>query len=123
MKKIAIITTGFLICLAAVWYFLIKTTLVMQIDDLIGKNYDYAHKIHFQTDPDDFYQININDELNEFDGGIYNKTARLTDTIVSVYTWNFLNHSETIWIGATKDLEFEIIDALIYSSNIEYEPM
>ena len=64
---------------------------VETIDELIGKNYDYAHKMYFQTDPNRQYKVNANDNLNKFDGGILNKKEIMIDSIVRVFTWEYTN--------------------------------
>jgi len=120
MKKIIIISILVILGLASFWYFDVWHEPVERIDELIGKNYDYAHKVYFQTYPDQEYKININDNLNEFNGGIYNKVKNLKDTIVYVYTWKSLNYKETIWVGKTDKLESEIIDAIRYKNSVVF---
>ncbi len=81
-SKFLIILTIAIIGLASVWYFDIWHKPVETIDKLIGKNSDYANKLYYRTEPDYHYQININDNLNEFDGGIYDKKNKLKDSII-----------------------------------------
>lgn len=120
MKKLIIILSIIIIGLTVSWYFDIWNEPVRSIDELIGQNYDYAHKMYFQSDPDGYYTINVNGSLNEFDGGILNKKETLTDTIVHVYTWEFMTHKKTIWIGRTENLESQVIDANRYSNSVQF---
>lgn len=118
--KTIIISTIILSGLIAVWYFDIWHKPVEKIDSLIGQNFDFAHKLYYKTDPDNHYQININDNLNEFDGAIYNMKNNLKDSIVHVYTWTYLNHKQTIWVGKTETMENEIIDAIRYKNGVRF---
>jgi hypothetical protein len=120
MKKF--ITLGLIITIGLVssWYLDIWHDAVENIDELIGQNYDYAHKIYFRTEADNSYKININNELNEFDGAILYKMEFLTDSIVQVYTWEFVNHKKTIWIGETDKMKNQVIDAIRYKNNIQF---
>lgn len=102
------------------WYFDIWHEPVEPINQLIGENYDYAHKTYFQTDPDKQYKVNVNDDLNEFDGGILNKKEILTDSIVHVFTWDYTTHKKTIWVGQTEKLESQVIDAIRYSNKVQF---
>lgn len=120
MRKFGIISTLILLGLASAWYFDIWHKPVETIDELVGENYVYAHKVYFQADPDEHYTININDRLNEFNGGVYNKKSILTDSIVEVFTWNSLNHKKTIWVGNTEELNGEIIDAIRYKNSVSF---
>jgi len=120
MKKIVIILTLILIGLFSSWYFDIWHKPVEKIDKLVGKNYYYALKLYFKTEPDKHYKVNINHQLNEFDGGIYEKKCILKDTIVDVYTWNYLNCKKTIWVGKTKNMKYEILDAIRHKNNIKF---
>ncbi|MEA5138659.1 hypothetical protein [Arcicella rigui] len=106
--------------LATTWYFDIWHKPVETIDELIGMNFDYAHKLYFKTDPENHYKINVNYPLNEFDGGIYKKRSILKDSIVHVYTWRFINHKQTIWVGETEIMKSEIIDANRYKNSIRF---
>lgn len=90
------------------------------IDELVGRNYDYAHKVYFSTDPDIHYKVNINSDLNEFDGGILNEKDILTDSIVQVYTWDYPSHKKTIWVGETDRMKNQIIDAIWYSDDVQF---
>lgn len=119
-KKTIIIFTVILVGLISTWYFDIWHRPVETIDELIGKNFDFAHKLYFKTDPDSHYQININDDLNEFDGVIYDKKNNLKDSIIHVYTWTFFNHKQTIWIGETDTMKGEIIDAIRYKNKVRF---
>ena len=120
MKKTIIILTIISIGLFSSWYFDIWNKSVEPIDELIGKNYDYAHKLYFKTDPDQHYKININDQLNEFNGGVYNKKSIFTDSIINVYTWISFNHKQTIWVGKTKKSDNEIIDAIRHKNGVKF---
>ena len=104
-RKFIIILTITLIGLASTWYFDIWHKPVETIDKLIGQNFDYAYKLYYRTEPENHYQININDNLNEFDGGIYDKRNKLKDSIIHVYTWTFMNHKEAIWVGETSTMK------------------
>jgi hypothetical protein len=118
--KLIILLTFVTIGLSSAWYFDIWHKPVEPIDKLIGKNFTYAHKIYYKTKPDNHYEINIKDNLNEFDGGIYIKKNKLKNSIVQVYTWIFTNHKETIWVGETMRLKNEIIDAIRYKNNVRF---
>lgn len=120
MKKIIIISTIILIGLFSTWYFDVWHRPVETINELIGQNYDFAQKNYFQTDPDRECAVNVNDELNEFDGGILDKKKILNDSIIHVFTWNFTTHKKTIWVGKTKTMNHEIIDAIRYKNGIEF---
>lgn len=119
-RKYIIILTIAIIGLALTWYYDIWHKPVETIDNLIGRNFDYANKQYFKSAPDNQYQININDNLNEFDGGIYDKKNILKDSIVQVYTWTFMNHKETIWVGETRTMKSEIIDAIRYKNSVRF---
>ncbi len=119
-RKILIILTVIVVGLISTWYFDIWHKPVETIDELIGKNFDFAQKIYFKTDPDSHYKISINDNLNEFDGGIYNEKSTLKDTVVHVYTWTFINHKQTIWVGETETMKNEIIDAIRYKNSVQF---
>ncbi|MEI8203090.1 MAG: hypothetical protein WCH34_08775, partial [Bacteroidota bacterium] len=114
MKKLIIIFILIIIGLILSWYFDIWHKSDESINELIGQNYDYACKIYFRSEPDSFYEVNINHKLNEFDGGILNKKSVLTDSIVRVFTWNFCAFKKTIWVGKTKRMKNEIVDAIRY---------
>lgn len=118
--KFIIILTILTIGLASTWYFDIWHKPVETIDKLIGKKFDYANKLYYKRKPDKHYHININNNLNEFDGGIYNKKNKLKDSIVHVYTWTYLNHKETIWVGVTMKMNSEIIDAIRYKNSVRF---
>lgn len=120
MKKLAVILPIIVVGLTTSWYFDFWHKPVEKIDELIGQNYDYAHKIYFQTDPDKQYKMDVNDNLNEFNGGIFNKKDILTDSIVHVFTWDYTTHKKTIWIGQTEKLESEIIDAIRYNKKVQF---
>ncbi|PZX46320.1 hypothetical protein [Algoriphagus chordae] len=120
MKKLIVILTIIVIGLTATWYFDIWNEPVETIDELIGQNYDYAHKMYFRTDPDRNYTINVNHNLNEFDGGILNEKKILTDSIVHVFTWDYPTHKMTIWVGQTEKMESQVIDAIRYSNNVQF---
>jgi len=120
MKKLLVILSIIVVGLTATWYFDIWHKPVETVDELIGQNYDYAHKTYFQTDPDRHYTVNINDNLNEFDGGILNEKEILTDSIVHVFTWDYTTHKKTIWVGQTEKMESQVIDAIRYSDNVQF---
>lgn len=104
----------------ATWYFDIWHEPVESIDELIGQNYDFAHKIYFKADPDNQYTVNIKDNLNEFEGGALKVKEILTDSVVHVFTWNYTTHKKTIWIGDTKYMKSQIIDAIRYRNNVRF---
>ena len=120
MKKLKVIFSIIVIGLTASWYFDIWNKPVETIDELIGHNYDYAHKMYFRTDHDRHYTVNVNDNLNEFDGAILNKTENLSDSIVHVFTWDYTTHKKTIWVGQTEKMKMQIIDAIRYSNNVQF---
>ncbi len=120
MKKLIVIGSIIVIGLTSTWYFDIWHDSVETIDELIGQNYDYAYKMYFRTDPDSHHEVNINNKLNEFDGGILSKKEILIDSIVNVYTWDFANHKMTIWVGKTKKMNSQIIAAIRYKDNIRF---
>lgn len=86
MKKLIVIATIIVVGLSASWFFDLWNKPVEKIDELIGKNYDYALQMYFRTIPDNHYKLNVNNNLNEFDGGILSKRYMLIDSIVHVYT-------------------------------------
>ena len=63
MKRLVIILIITSSGLFSTWYFDIWHKPVEPIDELIGKDYDYARKLYFKTDPNQHYKININDPL------------------------------------------------------------
>lgn len=120
MKKLIVILSILGLGLTASWYLDMWNEGVETIDELIGQNYDYAHKIYFQTDPDRQYSVIVNNNLNEFDGGILNKKGILTDSIVHVFTWVYTTHKKTIWVGRTEKLENQVIDAIRYKNSVRF---
>ena len=120
MKRLVIILIITSSGLFSTWYFDLWHKPVEPIDELIGKDYDYARKLYFKTDPNQHYKININDPLYEFDGGVDNKKTIHTDSIIDVYTWNYLNHKKTIWVGKTRNMDCEIIDAIRYKNGVRF---
>jgi len=120
MKKLIVILSIIIVGLTTSWYFDFWHEPVETIDELVGKSYDHAHKMYFQTDPDKQYKVNINENLNEFDGGILNTKEILTDSIVHVFTWDCTTHKKTIWVGRTEELESQVIDAIRYKNNIQF---
>lgn len=120
MKKIAVIFSIVVVGLTAAWYFDIWHDPVETIDELIGQNYDYAHKKYFQTKPDRQYKLNVNDNLNEFDGGILSEKENLTDSTVHVFTWDYTTHKKIIWVGQSKKMKNQVIDAIRYSNNVQF---
>lgn len=97
MKNLIVILTIILIGLTAMWHFDIWNEPVETIDELIGKNYDYAYKMYFWTEPDRNYTVNVKGNLNQFDGRILNKKEILTDSKVHVLTWEYTTQKKTIW--------------------------
>ena len=120
MKKVIVLLTAFIIGIGLTWYFDLFHKPVESIDELVGNNYDYAHNQYFGTAPNNQYKINVNKGLNEFDGGILNKKRNLTDSLVYVYTWVFINHKKTIWVGKTNKANKEIIDAIRYKNDVQF---
>ena len=118
MQRIAVIGIVFSVGIALSCYFYFQNKPVETIDELIGQNYDYAHKMYYKTDHSDFYAINVNQELDEFDGALLHKRSILEDSIVHVYTWSFFDRKETIWVGKTERMAYEIVDAVRYSDSI-----
>jgi hypothetical protein len=93
---------------------------VETLDELIGKNLDFVNKIYFKSEADETTKININNNLNEFQGGILNKKSILIDSIVYQHTWKFFTHKKTIWIGKTIENKNQIIDAIRYQNNVKF---
>lgn len=93
---------------------------VETLDKLIGKDYSHIRNTYYKVKPDIFYKININNELNEFDGGIIDKNKILKDSIIYVYTWHYYFYKETIWVGKTMRMNREIIDAIRYKNNVRF---
>ena len=120
MKTAFIIAAALLLGLASVWYFDLSHRSVEKIDELIGKDYAYAHQLYFKTDPDRHYQVNIHHPINEFDSGILDKKHLLSDSLVHVFTWNAINHKKTIWVGKTENQSLEIIDAIRYQDDVKF---
>jgi len=120
IKKLIVILSLIIVGLTSSWYFDIWHEPVEPVNELIGKNYDYAYKVYFQTEPDKQYKLNVNDNLNEFDGGILNKKEILTDAIVHVFTWELMTHKKTIWVGQTEKLKSQVIDAIRYKNNVQF---
>jgi hypothetical protein len=106
--------------LTAIWYFDPFHRQVETVDELIGRNYEYAHKLYFQSDPDNSTYFNINDPLNEFQGGILPKKSIIKDSIIQQHTWTFLNHKVTIWVTQTDKLQGQIIDAIRYKNGVVF---
>ncbi|AWM14728.1 hypothetical protein DI487_13250 [Flavobacterium sediminis] len=118
MKKIALLIL--ILSAVGIWYFDAFHEPVETIDDLIGKNLDFANKVYFKSEADEITSFNINNSLNEFQGGIVNKKSIITDSIVYQYTWKYLNHKETIWVAKTKKQDLEIVDAIRYKKNVKF---
>ncbi len=129
MKKIIVILSIIVTGLSVSWYIgfwnkpvekINEFIGVEKINELIGKNYDYAHKRYFQKVPDITYKLNVNENLNEFDGGILNSKEILTDSIIHVFTWEYATHKKTIWVGQTEKMESQVIDAISYSNSVQF---
>lgn len=84
MKKLTVVISIIVVGLTASWYFDIWHEPIETIDELIGQNYDYAHKKYFRTDPDNHYKVNINKDMSEFDSGILNEEKIMT-TLLFTY--------------------------------------
>ena len=112
---IAIIIVG-----STIWYFDLFHKPVETVDELIGNNYDYALKSYFHSEPNSSMTFNINNALNEFQGGVLSKKNIVRDSIVRQYTWTFLNHKTTIWVSKTDRLDNEIIDAIRYKNGVKF---
>ena len=110
----------FLFVIGLIWYFDLFNKSVETIDSLKGKNYDYALTKYFKKEADNYYTINVNLRLNEFDGGILTNKEILSDSIVHVYTWYYFNHKKTIWVGNTVNMNNQIIDAIRYRNNVRF---
>ena len=120
MKKLIVTLIVIVIGLAVTWDLDNRGQPFETIDELIGKNYEYAHKTYFRKYPESNYTINVKGNLNEFDGGILNKKNTLTDSIVHVFTWDYQTHKKTIWIGQTEKMESQVIDAVQYSKDVQF---
>ncbi len=103
-----------------IWYFDLFNKSVETIDSLKGKDYDYALTKYFKKEADSYYTINVNNRLNEFDGGILTNKENLSDSIVHVYTWYYFNHKKTIWVGNTAKMNNQIIDAIRYKNSVRF---
>ncbi len=90
------------------------------VDELIGNSFDYAVKSYFKSDPSSSTTFNINNNLNEFQGGVSFRKNILRDSMVSQYTWTFLNHKTTIWVCKTDSLNNEIIDANRCKNRVQF---
>ena len=119
MKLKFVITFLIIIC-SVIWYFDILHKPVETVDELVGKNYDFAVKTYFDSEPNISTKFNINNKLNEFQGGILSKKSIIRDSIIKQYTWTFLNHKTTIWVGKTDNLDNEIIEAIRYKNGVEF---
>lgn len=120
MKRISLISFGIILLIGLTIYFDPFHKSVEKIDSLIGHNFDYAYKDYFRTDPDDAYQIDINDNLSEFHGGVYSKLNVIKGKTLQVYTWKSFNHKSTIWIAYTYKDRYEIIEAIRYKNNVRF---
>jgi hypothetical protein len=121
MTKRITLTIGLLIVvLTAAWYFDLFHDPVETIDELIGHNLDYAAKEYFESNPDDYVTFSINQELNEFQGGVLTNRDRFRDSIIHQYTWTYLNHRVTIWAVKTDNFPEEIVDAIRYKNGVEF---
>ncbi|MFY0652771.1 MAG: hypothetical protein JXQ96_12085 [Cyclobacteriaceae bacterium] len=109
---------GVIIATLAVYTRIIKEP--EQIQELIGENFDYAHKIYFKREPTGNYQINLNKTQNELDGGVLIKRNLLKDSVVNVYYWEFGLSRSVIWVGKTDKMNHEIIDALTFGKLIKF---
>lgn len=104
---------------SALYYDLFHNS-VENIDELIGKNYDYARNIYFKREPDVHYKKNVKVGLNEFDGGILSSKVIFSDSMVHVYTWNYNKYKKTIWVGQTSNMRNHILDAIRYKNNVRF---
>jgi hypothetical protein len=118
-KILYISILSFFVCFC-IYYFEPMHQSVETIDELIGENLDFANKIYFKSEADETTKINLNNNLNEFQGGILSKKSMLLDSIVYQYTWNFYTHKKTIWIGKTNENKYQIIDAIRYKNNVKF---
>lgn len=109
-----------LIAISLIRYLKIFNESVETLDRLIGKDYSYIQNNYYKVKPECYYKININSDLNEFDCGILSKKEILTDSIIYVYTWHYCFYKETIWVGKTKRMNREIIDAIRYKNNVRF---
>src|SRR4030095_2572695 len=120
LSKILLVGIFILLLATGIWYFDPFHKPVETIDELIGKNLDYAVKLYFKKDPDVSSHFNINSPLNEFQGGVLAKKSIIRDSIIDQHTWNFLNHKATIWVTKTDQQHSEIIDAIRYKNGVVF---
>ena len=105
---------------AALWYFDPFHDSVERLDDLIGKNYDYAYKMYFRTDHDQMEKFDIRDGVTEFRVGVLSSQALLRDNVIREYTWIFSNHKATVWVAKTDGSNNTIIDAIRYKNGVVF---
>lgn len=120
MKKIIVLLLMIITGLTALWSIDEYNRPVEAIDELIGRDFNFAVKAYFQTEPDQQYKVNINSNLDEFNGGILNKSGILRDSIVHVFTWKYTTHKKTLWVGKTETMESEVIDAIRYNNKFMF---
>jgi hypothetical protein len=118
--KLIFTVIALIIVASSIWYFDPFHKSVETVDELIGNNYDYAVKTFFHSEPSSSTLFNINDNLNEFQGGVLSKKEIVRDSIIKQYTWTFLNHKTTIWVSKTDKLDNEIIDAIRYKNEVKF---
>ncbi|MFD2099244.1 hypothetical protein [Flagellimonas iocasae] len=120
MKIFRTLVIALILGLVASWYFDIWHSPVETIDELIGTSYTFAEEEYFKESPQLYYDVNINHGLPEFDSFLLNEKDRLKDSIVQVYTWKYINHKKTIWVGKTSESDSQIIDAIRYKNDVQF---
>jgi hypothetical protein len=91
MKKCIVISFVTFIGFRLIWYFDPFHNPVESIRELENRDYAFALKEYFGTEPNEQYKISINKSLNEFHCGIIDKKGILLDSIVKVFTGNILD--------------------------------
>ncbi len=115
---LAVVVIG--IAAIPLWYFDPLHGDIEEIEDLIGKNLDYAIKSYFHAAPNTSTTFDVSNGITEFRIGVLQRETMLKDNTISEYTWVFLNHKETVWTGKINDSEDEIIDAIRYKNRVVF---
>ncbi|MCC6837043.1 MAG: hypothetical protein IT234_00775 [Bacteroidia bacterium] len=109
-----------LVGITTYWYFDIGHKPVENVNILIGNNYDFAKKLYFRSNPDEFHTFKLKDAKNEFRGIIQSHASILKDSTIHEYTWSFSRYNVTIWVGKTASLDHQVIDAIRWRKDVQF---